>query len=261
MYRLSIYQHFREEEYPFIDQVLSQKEAVERFYERKIIDFLDPREQEIMQSIIGINNADIQVGFSGGGVFNERKRAIIAPFYEDITKESFELKLMHATYNSKFIHLSHGDVMGAFLSLGIKRSKLGDIFVQDGFIQIIMTEEISPFVSANLTKIKNANIILEEKPLSAYMENRQQWVETDTTVSSMRIDVIIKEIYRLSRKSATSYIARKLVKVNFKIVDDVKFILREGDMISVRGKGRSKVIRMNGKSKKNKERITTAILK
>src|SRR5699024_4430246 len=144
-------------------------------------------------------------------------RAIIAPFFEEITKESYQLKLMHATYNSKFIHLTHGDVMGAFLSLGIKRSKLGDIFVQEGLIQIIMTEEISLFVSANLTKINNANITLDEKPLSAFIENEQQWVEKDTTVSSMRIDVIIKEIYRLSRKNATSFIKRKLVKVNFKI--------------------------------------------
>src|SRR5699024_312026 len=103
---MSIYQHFREEERPFIDQVLSWKEQVERMYQAKLTDFLDPREQQIIDMLIGTAEDDLQVKLFGGGAYSERKRVVIAPFYEEITNESFGLTLMQASYPDKFITLN-----------------------------------------------------------------------------------------------------------------------------------------------------------
>jgi|SRR5690625_751467 len=258
---MGIYQHFRKEEHPFIDQVLSWKEDVEKTYRYKLTDFLDPREQQIVTSIIGTTNDDLQLVSFGGGKHSERKRMIIAPFYEKITDEMFMITLKQATYNDKFISLSHRDVMGAFLSLGITREKLGDIFVASGTLQIIMAKEISPFVKINLTTVKNANITLEQKPFTALIELEQNWIESEKIVSSLRLDVVLKEIYHVSRKEAANYILRKQVKVNFKIVDQVNFTLIEGDLLSVGGKGRSKLLKIHRRTRKNRLRITTAILK
>lgn len=257
---MTVYQHFREEEHPFINQVLSWKELVERTYVHKLSDLLDPREQQVIEMLIGTANEDLQLKLYGGGNYTERKRIIIAPYYEELKEEDFQLTLMSASYNSKFLSLSHRDVMGAFLSLGIKRSKLGDIFVTDNEIQIIMAKDIASYVAANLTKIKNANIQLTEQSFSDLLEKETNWIETDKTVSSLRLDVVLRDIYQISRKDATSHIARKHVKVNFKLVDNVTFNLLEGDLISLRGKGRSKLVQVNGLSRKNKFRITTAIL-
>lgn len=257
---MDIYQHFRKEEQPFIDKVLSWIEQVERTYQMKITDFLDPREQQIMNLLIG-DNSDVSIYQHGGGQYAERRRAVILPPYEEISDEVFQLTLVEAYYQDKFISLEHRDVMGAFLSLGIKRKKLGDIVVEGGVIQIIMADEIAPFVLANLTAIKKAKIRLEEKPLTALMEKKTEWVETDNTVSSLRLDTVLKEIYNISRKDAGQFIKKLQVKVNFKVVDDGKFGLQEGDLISVRGKGRSKLVSINGQTKKDKWKITTAILK
>src|SRR5690625_6105776 len=71
---MSIYQHFREEEQPFIDQVLSWKEQVERTYQAKLTDFLDPREQQIIDMLTGTAGDDLQVKLDGGGTYSERKR-------------------------------------------------------------------------------------------------------------------------------------------------------------------------------------------
>jgi len=258
---MSIYQHFREEERPFIDQVLSWKEQVERMYQAKLTDFLDPREQQIIDMLIGTAEDDLQVKLFGGGAYSERKRVVIAPFYEEITNESFGLTLMQASYPDKFITLNHPDAMGAFLSLGIERKKLGDIFVVDGKIQIIMAAEIAPYVMANLTAIKKAKIALTEKPLTDLMEKELTWIESEKTVSSLRLDTTLKDIYNLSRKHAEEFITKKLVKVNFKVVEDGKFTVQAGDLISLRGKGRSKIVRINGRTKKDKYKVTTAILK
>src|SRR5690625_610070 len=197
---MGIYQHFRKEEHPFIDQVLSWKEDVERTYRYRLTDFLDPREQQIIESIIGTNNEELQLVSYGGGKYSERKRVIIAPFYEEITNDMFQLTLKQASYNERFITLSHRDAMGAFLSLGITRDKLGDIFIANGTLQIIMAEEIALYVKTNLTTVKNAHISLEKIPFTSLIEMKKNWVKTDQTVSSLRLDVVLKEMYHMSRK-------------------------------------------------------------
>ncbi|MYL46575.1 RNA-binding protein [Virgibacillus halodenitrificans] len=258
---MELYQHFRKEEQPFIDQVMSWKEDVEQKFEHKITDFLDPREQQILLSLIGDTNDDINVYLDGGSQNAERRRAVIAPFYERKEREAFQLSLLQASYANKFVNLTHRDVMGAFLSLGIKRKKLGDIFIGDGLVQIIAANEITPYVTANLTAIKKAKISLEEKPFSMVMEKKVNWLEQDKTVSSLRLDTVIKEIYNLSRKDAALFISKQQVKVNFKIEEDAKYRLQSGDMLSIRGKGRSKVVSINGSTKKDKLKITVALLK
>lgn len=258
---MSIYQHYRPEEHSFIDQVLNWKEIVERTFERRITDFLNPREQVIISQLIGETNEDFQLAFFGGGKYTERKIAIIAPFYDEITEDDFQLTLLEADYAEKFINISHPDVMGAFLSLGIERKKLGDIFVENGIIQLITTEDIAPYVLMNLTSVKNANINLATKLLSGLIEKKPNWKESNCTVSSLRVDAVLKEIYHMSRSEAVKYITRKNLRVNFKLVEDVKFELQAGDLISLRGRGRSKLVSINGHSRKNKLRITTAILK
>lgn len=258
---MDIYQHFRKEEQPFIDYIISLKEQVELTYQYKLTDFLDPREQQITEMLIGTANDELKLYKNGGGDYTERKRMIIAPFYEEITEESYQLTLLQASYQDKFIKLEHRDVMGAFLSSGIKRKKLGDIFADNGIIQIVLASEIAAYVKTNLTSVKKANVKLEELPLSAKIEMDTSWVEADKTVSSLRLDAVLKEIYNISRKDATDYISKQFVKVNHKVIEDGKFMLQEGDLVSARKKGRSKLVKINGRTRKDKWRITVAVLK
>lgn len=257
---MDIYQHFRKEEEPFIDQVFSWKEQVERTYVARLTDFLDPREQQIVQMLVSESKDELQLADSGGSPNSERKRMIIAPYYEEITSEHYQITLLEADYHEKFVTLTHRDVMGAFLSLGVKREKLGDIFVSDGIVQIFVASEISNFVSMNLTSIKHAKIHLKEVDIEKALLPKSNWVESSKTVSSLRLDTVLKEIYRMSRKDAQTAIEKQLVKVNHKIVHDNKFPLEEGDLLSLRGKGRSKLVRIEGQTKKEKYRIITAIL-
>ena len=258
---MTIYQHFRKHEHPFVDQVLSWKEQVERSYAPSLTDFLDPREQQIVRSIIGTTNELVQFEFFGGGDSTERKRAIIAPYYEEITKEDFDIQLLEASFQEKFVSIKHRDILGAFLSLGIDRKKIGDIIVVPNRLQLIITKELSTYTKLHLTKVNNTSISLKEKPFSEMLEKQETWVDSTHTVSSLRLDVLVKEIYQLSRKNALQLIQANRVKVNFTDVDDPAIQLMEGDLISVRGYGRSKLVRIDGKSRKNKTKIVTTRLK
>lgn len=257
---MEIYQHFRKEELPFIDQVLSWKEQVERSFVPKLTDFLDPREQEIVFMLLGSQETDLQVKAFGGSEFAERKRMMIAPFYEAVTEEMLQVELLEASYPEKFVTIEHRDVMGAFLSQGVKRKKLGDIYIEDGRIHLLAAKEVVPYIKMNLTSIKKSKINFFEKKLEELIEKQENWKEQEKTVSSLRLDTVVKEIYGLSRKDAAGAIQKLLVKVNYRVVDDVKFQLQEGDMLSMRGKGRSKLLTVRGRSKKDKIKITIAIL-
>ncbi|MEN2464648.1 YlmH/Sll1252 family protein [Ornithinibacillus sp. FSL M8-0202] len=257
---MDIYQHFRKEEHSFIDQVLSWMEQVERSYLPRLTDFLDPREQQIIEMLIGTSNDELKLLFFGGGTYSERKRAIIAPLYEEINEDSFNISLLQATYHEKFVSLTHRDVLGAFLSLGMKRKKVGDILAGKGKVQLALDKDISAYVQMNLTMIRKSTITFEETSLSDLIEQEPIWSHSEKIVSSLRLDTILKEIYSLSRKEAQTLIDKGLVKVNYRTVEDSKFILREGDMISLRGKGRSKLVGVNGQTKKEKIKVTTALL-
>ena len=258
---MSIYQHFRKHEHPFVDQVLSWKEQVEQRYTQYLTDFLDPREQQIVSSLIGSKNEETQFSLHGGIESAERKRAIIAPFYEEINKQLFEVVLLNATYPSKFVTLTHRDILGAFMSLGIDRKKLGDIFVEDDQFYIITTKDIAPFLIMNLTKINQATIKLVELPFTEDIKNTDVWEKSTHIVSSLRLDILVKELYRMSRRQAVQLIKENRVKVNFMEVDDPAMQVIENDLLSVRGFGRSKVMEIKGQTRKNKIIIISGKLK
>ncbi|MUV36206.1 putative RNA-binding protein YlmH [Lentibacillus sp. JNUCC-1] len=234
---MDVYQHFRKDEHPFIDQVLSWREMVERQYQPKLTDFLDPREQDIVRTLAGSENDDLNLELFGGSEYAEQKRAIIAPYYETISEENFDIVLMETSFPEQFVSISHRDVLGAFLSLGIKRQKLGDIIVGEGVFQMILAREIADYTMVHLDKVKHASIQLQEKPLKNLLDKKSNWIEKQHIAASLRLDVILRDIYHLSRNKAVQYIKSGYVKVNFKRVDDVAFQLREGDLLSVRGKG------------------------
>lgn len=258
---MSIYQHFRKHEHPFVDQVLSWQEQVERTYSSYLTDFLDPRERQIVASLIGSSNEEIKYLFFGGSDDSERQRAIIAPFYEEILDEHFEIHLLQGDFASKFNRIEHRDVLGAFMSLGIDRKKIGDIIVAENAFQMIVAAELSSYIKLNMTQINHAKVRLEEKSFNALLKKRDRWISSIHTVSSLRLDIVVKEIYRMSRNDATAYIKTNRVKVNFKDVDDPSLQVIAGDLISVRGHGRSKVEQINGKTRKGKIRMTAARLK
>ncbi|QOR68488.1 RNA-binding protein [Cytobacillus suaedae] len=251
---MSIYQHFRKEEHVFIDQVLSWKEAVLTQYAAKITDFLDPREQEIVRAVIG-NDSEVQVDFYGGHDSTERNRALLYPEYFKPSVDDYQLSVFQIEYPSKFVTIDHRKILGSLMSLGVKRSKFGDILVSGDLVQIIVAQEIADYIRTNLESVGKATVSLKEISFDQLIFTEEAWDEHTTTVSSMRLDVVLSSIYNLSRQKIQAMIQSGLVKVNWKVVEQTAFECKEGDVLSLRGFGRSKLLTNEGKTKKEKWRI------
>ena len=257
---MKIYQHFRPEEQHLIDQILDWKDQVERTHISVLTDFLDPREQIVFESVIG-QDEEFRLSFEGGYNEAERKRAILSPFYLETSQEDFQVTALQGTYPAKFVSLSHRDVLGSMMSLGIHRKKLGDLTVSEGEFQIICDASLAPYFQMNLTQIKKSRVSLEEVRLNEVIVPSQNWEVKESTVSSVRLDVVMKEIYRMSRQQAQKMIEKEAVKVNHQVIQQPAYQLETGDLLSVRNKGRSKLMEVLGTTKKDKQRIKTALLK
>lgn len=252
---MNIYQHFRPEEREYIDQVLNWKNSVETRYAPKLTDFLDPREQQILKTIVG-ENGDVKYSLFGGSQHSERKRALLFPDYMAPSDEDFQITLFEISYPKKFVTIEHRQVLGTLMSLGLKRGKFGDILMNDNQVQFLAAKEVDDYIKNNLESIGRAGVKLTERATEQAISSEEKWEETELTVSSLRLDTVISGACNLSRQKSLSFVQAGLVKVNWTVIENSAFLCEVGDLISIRGYGRVKVIALDGKTKKEKWRIT-----
>lgn len=253
-------QHFRKDEQPFIERVMEWKRDVEYRHVMRLTDFLDPREQFIVTSLISQND---ELQLHSYGVFEgaERKRMIIAPSYMEFTTDDFQISIFTIDYPSKFLTLQHRDVLGAMLSLGMSRSKFGDIKMIDSTIQFALSEEIADYVQTNLVSIGKAKIQISAlTDVDQLIESNEKWVEKTLTVSSMRLDSILSLALKISREKSKLYIQSGKVKVNWTVRESVSFEVHDGDVLSISGFGRIKILKIEGRTKKEKIRLVIGYL-
>lgn len=251
---MSIYAHFRPQERPLIDHFFDLKEQVAVRYAPKLTDFLDPRGRFILRALAA-NDVDVRLAFFGGLKKAERKRALLMPPYFEPQEKDFRLSFFELDYPGKFASPSHPQLLGALTGTGIGREKIGDLIFSGGRIQFVAAEEIESWLLMNLTSVGKTSVSCRKIDSASLLHNDENWNEAEGTVSSMRLDAVLSEIYRLSRAKAQQAVDRGLVKVNWRIADKKDEELREGDMLSVRGFGRSRLISANGPTKKNKIRL------
>lgn len=254
-----VYQHFRPEERDFIDQVTSWKQQVEEQYAPKRTDFLDPRQRQIMEAVVG--QGDVKVAFWGGWPNAERQRALLYPSYFEPSEAEFGLQLYGVKYPQKFAVIRHPQLLGSLMGLGLKREKFGDILQKDASFQLILAEEVSAYVEANFTHIGKTAVTIEPLSFENVIIPKEEWHHSSVTVSSLRLDAVVAALPGMSRQKAQDAIKGGAVKLNWQPAEAVAAECEEGDMLSVRGIGRIKLQSIDGQTKKDKWRITLGILK
>ncbi|WP_059104688.1 RNA-binding protein [Shouchella shacheensis] len=251
---MSIYEHFRAEEKPFIDQVFAWREEAGTYHQERMTDFLDPRQQDILRSVIG-HSEEVVLAFDGGSRGSERKRSSIRPAYLQYEVVDWPISVLKATFSSKFLTLDHRDVLGALMNSGMKREKFGDIIVKEDAFLFACAKEMESYLLATFTQVGKAKIELQSADEGEFAIPEETWAERSTTISSMRLDTVVAAVSGLSRTKASDAIGKGLVKVNWKQIEDPSFKLDEGDYLSVRGIGRSKLLAIEGRTKKDKYRV------
>ncbi len=246
---LNIYQHFRDDEQDFIDQVIDWVAQVENQYAPYLSSFLNPRQLFIVQSVIGQYD-QIKYQTFGGHDEAEQQRVLIYPPYYEPTRDDFEITLIEINYPTKFAELSHGKILGTVLGSGISRDTLGDI-INDGLRwQFFLDEKMRGFILLNVDRIGRVNVQLEVKDWTDRIEMTDKWEVEEIVVSSLRIDGVLARALNVSRNRAKTMINEKRIKVNWIEIERPDIDVQEHDIISIRGHGRLQIRKTLGTTRK-----------
>ncbi|MBU5426463.1 RNA-binding protein [Tissierella pigra] len=238
-------------------RIIDKIEVVLNNHSFESTDFLDPYERLLAKSIL---NRFMEVNYleNGGIIQAERQILTIYPDYYSELDAPHDIKYLRINVDTE--GLSHKDFLGSILNLGIKRRKIGDILVHEGYGDIIIKQEISNFILFNLNRIKNRKVIVEEKSLDSISFIEPEYKEINKVISSYRLDAYISSSYNLSRQESIDIIKSGNVKVNWESIDKASKEITVGDIVSVRGYGRSILYSVEGISKKGKIKATIRIL-
>lgn len=252
---IEIYEHFHADERGFVDRAVEWVERAAQLHELKRTDFLDPRQAFILQTIVN-RHPDVTLRLDGGHPEAERRRAIIAPEYRYLDGEEMGLSVLSVTSgDQKFLALDHGDYMGAILSLGMKRDKIGDIHVLDEGCHCIIAEEVSHYMNTQLRQVHRIQVQTEILPIDRLQTANVRLEEMNLTVASFRLDGISSDAFRLSRAKIVLPIKAGRCRVNWKVEEDPSKLLKAGDVVSMQGLGRFKVLEIDGVTKKGRNRV------
>lgn len=212
-------------------------------------DFFDPYERITAESILN-RFLNLSYKYDGGMDKTERRCIVIYPEYideQDIASPVAYLKL-----EGQLDKLSHKDYLGAVLGLGITREKIGDILLYDDYTIIVVKKEVKDYILMNFEKAGSQNIRITETVGEGLQYPELDFIELSKFVSSLRLDSYLSAAYNISRSESRELIRSESVKVNWGKTTKADHSLDTGDVISVRGKGRTVLQEIGGRSKKGR---------
>ena len=226
-----------------IAKVLDKKKICNSKNKITYTDFLNEKEQRVIEKNVKLENAFFY------GVNENADRKILVFYPEKLTEELVRKSLKSVLSGIRIIlkndqigNYEHKNYLSALIKIGIDRGKIGDILVDDYGADIIAFDMNKEFIIqslSELTHFRKANIDII--PIDDIKQKIDRFEESTIIVSSMRIDNIVAELAGCSRTNADEYINNEKVFVNYETALKVSKTIFEGDIVTIRGKGKFRI--------------------
>ncbi len=235
-------------------RVLDQAEQAIKTWEVVLTDFLSPPELvEIRQMFSRLT--EVQLVAWGGYPQAERQRLAIARPELPLDSPQVEVAALEIAGNFLFDTATHRDFLGAMLGTGIVREKTGDMIVLgERGAQALVVPELVEFLLMNLKQVRSVPVKTQRIDLSELKIREPKKKELTTVEASLRLDAIASAGFGMSRSKMVELIDGGDVRVNWKDITQSSYLLKAGDLIAIRGKGRLEVGEVNI-TKKDRYRV------
>ncbi len=241
----------------FEDQLLlARTEDAVRLAEHRsypvFIGFLDQRQQQLVEALVRRQAASFR--FWGGYPDSERRLLGVFPSFMEPEEAAFPLLPLGFRYRREAA-LTHRDFLGTLMATGIKRETVGDILCGDGLAVVFVREEIASFLATQVDKVggEGVTVVL---PYTGELPAHHQFQEITGTVASERLDALVKLCIGSGREQAARLIKAGQCSLNHQVCLSVSASVREGDILSIRGRGRFRIARLGPQTSKGRLFVT-----
>ncbi len=217
----------------------------------RIMPFMNERQQALCQSVLNRLKCNTYT-FYGGGEYTERAMLAIGDTAPDVSVFNIEMLLITAKFSKG--KLTHRDYLGAIMSLNITRDNIGDIILCEQGALLYTTAKFARLICDELTQVKNVNVSVSigKEKLENPIYSAKQQNEKTLTIASLRLDAIIAAMLKISRAKAAALIRTNSVMINHIATKNPAEEVQQGDVFSIKGKGKYKLSATHGKSKKDR---------
>ncbi len=238
--------------------------------EISVSEFYNPREMYRASSILTGAGYRGRFAFYGGYKEAERARLVCLPEYAlydvsptdgdalwqaaaDLAGEDVSVLFVKG---SGYKTLSHRDFMGSVLALGIKRGCIGDIAAEGNDAYIFCDSIIADYIVVNLTRVGRDAVKITKTVLPPDFKPRKRTETVTDTVASMRADCVIAALTNCSRERAKELLRAGLCELDYETLYKPDATVAPGSILSVRGKGKFRIIGEDGETKRGRLRIS-----
>ena len=223
--------------------------------------FLSPREQQMAQSLL--NAAGVHGGyvFDGGYEEAERKILIFLPEWAAFASQAEgaaggELVFLRADFHGEDSSLTHRDILGSLMGLGVTRERLGDILVSRHSADLIAAPSLRDFFLREWDQAGRVKLTVTEIARDGLRVPQVQVKTVRDTVSSLRLDAVVSSAFSMSRGRAVELIAAGRVNLDHVPCLKADKPVGEGAVITARGLGKARVAQVGGLTKKGRIGVT-----
>ena len=218
--------------------------------------FLSPREQQLAQSLLSA--AGVRAGYvlDGGYGEAERKRLVFLPDWAGEEMAGEQLAFLRADFRGPDSALTHRDILGSLMGLGVVRERVGDILVSPHSADIVAAPSLLDFFLREWTEAGRVKLSVSRIDREELRVPQVQVKTIRDTVSSLRLDAVVAAAFSMSRGRAAELIAAG--RVNLEHVPCLKpdKPVGEGAVLTARGLGKARLTEVGGLSKKGRTGIT-----
>ena len=215
-------------------------------------DFFDEHEQAVIESAFAHPGS---FWFGGNTECKRRMLGIFPDWWCDSREEEFPISVLKIE-NKGRKELTHRDFLGTLMSLGLERKKVGDIAVWQKEAYVFMTHAAAEHACSMIEKVAGCGVRCSVIAAGEAKMPPQKFEVRDIVAASMRLDAVCAPVCNLSRRLAAELIGSGRVSVNHVQQTRCDFMLKAGDILSIRGFGRVEIESEGGRTRSDKMHIT-----
>ncbi len=240
-----------------------------RHYEPAMGRFLSPGEAARVRMLLPTLGEEAVPVFYGGYQNPERVRFLALPAYMDIGEplDGHSLARLYpevaaaavsavSILGSGYRSLSHRDVMGSVLGLGIERDSVGDILMlSDREAVIFTTPEIGAFLLAELSHVASDTVKTSPFSVPEDFAAHREFQTVRDTVASPRLDAVVAALANVAREKAQTMIRTGDIRVDYLPCERTDKQISAGSVITIRHVGKFILRGTEEQTKKGRYRL------